>query len=53
MDTGSALAMAHEGHVGGVAAEAADVLLDPMQGRDLVEDAQVRRVLALLHDVAV
>ena len=53
MDAGGPLAVAHEGDVGGVPAEAADVLLDPVQRRDLVQDPQVGGVLALLHDVSV
>ena len=40
--------MAHHGDVPRVSAELGNVLLDPVQGGDLVQDAQVGRVHATL-----
>ena len=42
---GAAAGLAHDGHVAGVAAEVRDVVMDPLQGRDEVQDTYVAGVL--------
>ena len=41
-DAGAAGGFAHEGDIGGVAAESGDVVFDPVEGEELVEDSGVR-----------
>ena len=40
-DAGAAGGFAHEGDIGGIAAESGDVVFDPVEGEELVEDGGV------------
>lgn len=49
IDTRAAVSMAHDRDVGGIAAELGDVLLDPVQGGDLIHQNVVRAPVVRIH----
>ena len=53
MNTGGAGAMTHQRHVAGVAPEAPDVLLNPVERRNLIQDAEVGRVLQTIIGIGI